>query len=292
MPRSPVQSRVPVNGIEIELWEWPGEGPPVFFCHATGFHARIWDQVIADLQERGAERHCVAFDARGHGRSSKPAPPYAWREFGADAAALAESLGLNGAIGVGHSMGGHSVTLASALQPAAFAALVLFDPVIRARDQYLGPWKKTAFVAKRRNQWSSAQEMFERFENRPPFDSWDRRVLRDYSDHALQPYGDGYILACPPEIEASIYDGSTAVESNIYPEIASIRIPVHVVRAGRDRDPASMMGSSPTAPGLAASFARGTDTCLAQHSHFIPMESPELAAQLIIEALGHSPALL
>ncbi len=292
MPRSPVQSRVSVNGIEIALWEWAGQGPPIFFCHATGFHARIWDQVIARLHKQGTERHCIAFDARGHGRSGKPAPPYAWRDFGADVAALAESLGLAGAIGVGHSMGGHSVTLASALQPAAFAALVLFDPVIRAKDQYIGPWKKTEFVAKRRNQWASAQEMFERFENRAPFDSWDRQVLRDYCNYGLEPDGDGYVLACPPAIEASIYDGSTAVESNIYPEIASIRIPVHVVRAGRYPDPAAVMRTSITAPGLAASFVRGRDTSLAEYSHFIPMESPALAAELIVEAIRDFPALL
>jgi hypothetical protein len=45
------------------------------------------------------------------------------------------------------------------------------------------------------------------------------------------------------------------------------------------------MGSSPTAPDLAASFAHGTDTCLPEHSHFIPMESPELAAKLITDTL-------
>ncbi len=279
------ESRVRVNGIDIAVSEWPGQGRPVFFCHATGFHARIWDQVIAHLVEYGSELRCIAFDARGHGRSAKPAPPYDWRNFGADVAALAESLGLAGAIGVGHSMGGHSVTLGAALQPSAFSALVLFDPVIRAKDQYRGPWKKTEFVAKRRNRWASAQEMFERFENRPPFDSWDRQVLRDYCDHALAPAGEGFVLACPPEIEASIYDGSTAVESNIHREIAALQIPVHVVRSGRHLDPPNIMGSSPTMPDLAASFARGTDSCLAEHSHFLPMESPELAAKFIVEML-------
>jgi pimeloyl-ACP methyl ester carboxylesterase len=180
-----------VNGIEIALWEWPGSGPPVFFCHATGFHARIWDQVIARLQEDGADHRCFAFDARGHGQSGKPAPPYAWRDFGADVAALAESLGFAGAIGVGHSLGGHAVTLGAALYPPAFSALVLFDPVIRAQEAYVGPWGKTSFVAKRRNQWASAREMFERLEHRPPFDSWNRQVLRDYCGHALQPDGNG-----------------------------------------------------------------------------------------------------
>jgi lipase len=281
MPRPPALSRALVNGVEIALWEWPGKGPPILFCHATGFHARIWDQVIARL----LGRHCLAFDARGHGCSSKPAPPYPWRNFGADVAAIAESLALTGAIGVGHSLGGHAVTLGSALNPGAFSALALLDPVIRAKAGYVGPWEKSAFVAKRRNQWASAQEMFERFENRPPFDSWDRDVLRDYCDHALQANGDGYILACPPAIEASIYAGSTAVESNIYPEIASIQIPVHVVRAGRYPDPADVIRTSLTTPGLAASFRRGTDTFLPGHSHFIPMESPALAAKLIVDTL-------
>src|ERR1700733_3051867 len=250
MTRTPVQSQVLVNDIEIALWEWPGEGPPVFFCHATGFHAHIWDQVIARLPGR----RCLAFDARGHGRSSKPAPPYPWRSFGADIAALVDRLGLAGALGVGHSMGGHSVTLGAALRPAAFSSLVLLDPVIRAKDQYVGAWKKTEFVSKRRNQWASAREMFERFENRPPFASWDRAVLRDYCDYGLLQDGNGLILACPPTVEAFIYDGSTAVETNIYPEIATIQIPVHVVRAGRKGDPSNFMGSAPTSPDLAATF--------------------------------------
>lgn len=278
----PVESHVLVNGVEIAIWEWPGPGQPVLFCHATSFHARIWDQVIVRLPGH----RCFTFDARGHGRSSKPSPPYAWRDFGADVAAVAESLGLSGAVGVGHSMGGHAVTLGASLNLAAFSALLLFDPVIRAKDQYLGPWGKTGFVAKRRNQWASPEEMFERFKERPPFDSWDRSVLLDYCQYGLSPAGAGYVLACPPEIEASIYENSTAPESNIYPEIATIEVPVHVVRAGKFRDPANVMGSSPTTPDLAASFARGADTLLQEHSHFIPMESPELVAKMIEDALA------
>jgi lipase len=283
---APRESRVSINGIEIVVSEWPGQGRPVFFCHATGFHARIWDRVVAHLPEHGAQHRCIAFDARGHGRSGKPAPPYPWRTFGADVAALAESLGLKGAIGVGHSMGGHSVTLGAALLPHAFSALVLFDPVIRQKDEYRGPWKRTGFVAKRRNHWASAQEMFERFENRPPFDSWDRAVLRDYCEYGLAPADEGFVLACPPEIEGSIYEGSTAVESDIHTEIATVQIPVHVVRSGRYSDPAEVMKISPTTPDLAAHFARGSDTLLAKQSHFIPMESPGLAAKLIVDTLS------
>jgi lipase len=290
MSRVPVESQVLVNGVEIALWEWPGEGRPVLFCHAAGMHARIWDQVIDRLP---GTRRCYAFDARGHGRSSKPTPPYAWRDFGADVAAVAGWLRLSGAFGVGHSLGGHAVTMGAALRPGEFAGLLLIDPVILPKDQYAGPSTKAQFVRKRRNRWTSPEEMFQSLANRPPFDAWEGGVLRDYCQYGLvadhadydADYGADYILACPPEIEASIYEASSAVESNIYPEIAAIPIPVHVVRAGRFPDPANALGYSPTAPDLAASFAHGGDTCLPEHSHFIPMESPALVAKLIADAL-------
>jgi hypothetical protein len=57
MTRTPAESRVFVNNIEIALADWPGDEPPVFFCHATGFHARIWDQVVSRL----AGLRCIAF---------------------------------------------------------------------------------------------------------------------------------------------------------------------------------------------------------------------------------------
>jgi lipase len=282
MSRIPVESRLRVNGMELVVWEWPGAGPPVLLCHATSFHARCWDQVISRLPGR----HCYAFDARGHGRSSKPAPPYSWRSIGEDIAALAVSLGLTGAVGVGHSMGGHAVTLGAALQPSAFSILLLIDPVIRARAAYIGPWDRARFAPKRRNRWASPQEMYERFENRAPFDAWDRAVLRDYCEYGLLPDGDGFVLACPPEIETSVYENGPAVEANIYAEIAAISIPVRVVRSGKFSGPANVMGSSPTSPNLAASFTHGTDLCLEEHSHFIPMEAPELTAKLIADALA------
>ena len=280
----PIEHRIPINGLEIAVWEWPGEGPPVFFSHATGFHGRCWDQVIAHL----AGRHCYAIEARGHGRSSKPAPPYRWRRFGEDLAEVASRFQLSRAIGAGHSMGGHAVTLAAALRPATFSALLLLDPVIRAKGEYVGPWKAAQFVAKRRNQWTSPEEMYERFKDRSPFDSWNPAVLRDYCTYGLLPDGDGFVLACPPEIEAAIYENSPAPESNIYREINTIDIPVRVIRSGKQLDPANFMAASPTSPDLASNFAKGTDLCIREHSHFIPMEAPELVAKWIGEILASS----
>jgi len=186
---------------------------------------------------------------------------------------------------VGHSMGGHAVTLAAALRPEAFSTLLLIDPVIRSRDAYVGPWSEAHFVAKRRNRWASPQEMFDRFQDRPPFSAWDRAVLRDYCNYGLLPDGAGLVLACPPAIEASIYENSPAPASNIYTEIETIRVPVGVVRSVKQVDEPGIMSRSPTAPELASSFRQGVDIPVAEYSHFIPMEGPAFTAKLVDAAL-------
>jgi lipase len=239
-------------------------------------HARAWDQVIAHLPGRRA----FALDFRGHGHSSKT-PPYHWRTFGQDAAAMAEALSLDGAVGVGHSMGGYAVTLAAAAHPAAFSSLLLVDPVIRPSEQYTGPWKAAQFVARRRDRWNSTEEMFERFERRMPFSTWDRQVLRDYCEYGLLPNEHGFHLACPPAVEAEVYENGGLPEADIHRELAWIDVPVMVVRASQSTDPSHVMRRSPTEPALASRFKKGKDLYLPNNSHFIPMESPVLVADLI-----------
>ena len=153
--------------------------------------------------------------------------------------------------------------------------------MIRSRGSYLGPWTEAHFVAKRPNRWASPQEMFDRFQDRPPFATWDRAVLHDYCEYGLLPAGDGYVLACPPAIEAAIYENSPAPASDIYKEIDTIRIPVQVVRSVKPAGPADVMGKSPTAPELASSFAQGSDLPVGGYSHFIPMETPEMVVEEI-----------
>jgi lipase len=282
MSTEPTLIYTKANGVTLALWAWPGDDPPLVFVHATGFHGRCWDEVIRHMPGR----RCLAVDMRGHGRSDKPAPPYHWRAFGQDLAALLHAHDMHGAVGVGHSMGGHSLTLAAALMPDAWSQLVLIDPVILPPERYTGPHPVEHFAARRRNRWSSPDEMFARFAPRSPFNRWKPAVLRDYCTYGLLPApdGDGYVLACPPHIEADIYRHST--DANIYPDIAQVRMPVTVVRAGQ---PTTLdtwnMDGSPTAPDLAAAFPHGRDLHLPTYTHFLPMEDPARVAQLVQAAL-------
>lgn len=285
---APEQHQHELNGVELVWFTWPGRGPaasepPILLVHATGFHARCWDQVVRHL----GDRRVIAVDMRGHGRSGNT-PPISWDAFGQDLSALVAHLGLEGAVGVGHSMGGHTLVQAAADHPVAFSRLLLVDPVIMAPEFYgaAPSWIEGDEhpTAKRRNNWQSWEEMFERFRDRMPFAAWDPAVLEDYCRWGLVPdaEGDGLVLACPPRVEAAIYMGSAA--RSIYELLPDIRIPVTVLRA-RPRPAvrdAMDFSSSPTWPELAQQFPDGHDVHLPELSHFIPMEAPALVAEYIL----------
>ncbi|MCH2656147.1 MAG: alpha/beta hydrolase [Dehalococcoidia bacterium] len=280
-----VEHQLDINGMKAVCFEQAGQDPSVVFAHATGFHARCWDEVIENL----ANQQCYAPDLRGHGRSEKTPPPYPWPVFAEDILGLCESFDIKGAIGVGHSMGGFAVTLAAALNPKIFSALLLIDPVILPPEAYVETGSTNQhFVARRRNEWSSVSEMFERFSTRPPFNSWREEALQLYCEYGLLPNseGTGFVLACPPAIEAAVYDGAKAKDP--YPLLGDVHIPVRILRSSftsskkpDEDDKTPNMSASPTVKSLAGSFQNASDILLYERSHFIPMEDPVLVAEQV-----------
>lgn len=282
----------------IAYFTWgPGDADPLVLIHATGFHARVWDRTIAHLARR---YRVIAPDMRGHGRSGRTGPIASWREPVSDLAELCDHLDLAGAVGVGHSMGGHCLVHLAAAKPARFRQLVLIDPVIMAPEIYrqgAAHLRGIASVeehpvARRKNDWRDWREMFDRFRDRHPYSLWDRAVLEDYCRHGVvpRPDGAGYELACPPEIEASVYLAHASVD--IHRELGRIDAPVTVVRAReRPLDQAAAMDFtvSPTWPQLADRFARGRDIYRPDLTHFIPMQDPAFTAALIDEVSAGEP---
>lgn len=286
--REPTEQRLRVNGVDITYFDWPPlperqAEPSILLVHATGFHARCWDQVISHLEGR----HVIAVDMRGHGRSAK-IPPFTWDVFGQDLAGLVEVLGLEGAVAAGHSMGGHSLVTAAAMRPSAFQRLLLIDPVIKAPDDYNNPSPLQDVsehpVARRRAIWESWESMFEQFADRAPFSAWDSSVLRDYCRYGLitDEKTNDLVLACPPKIEASIY--INALSSNVHELLPDIRQPVTILRAKLPPPDRALMdfSVSPTWPRLAERFPKAVDVHLPELSHFIPMEQPRLVANYLI----------
>jgi pimeloyl-ACP methyl ester carboxylesterase len=278
--------------LEHAYFEWHpelrGREPTLLLVHATGFHARVWDETIRHL----GERHVIAIDQRGHGRSEKTEITH-WKVFGEDLADIVRELDLHDLIGVGHSMGGHAMADAAAACPDRFVRLVLIDPVIASRDAYGGGgWKISSVggenhpTSKRKRHFDSPEEMIERFRDRVPYSVFQPAALRDYCVYGLLPEadGDGFTLACPPEIEASVYMTSRT-NAAVHESIQQIEIPVLILRAKLPPDDRNMMdfSSSPTWPGLVGEFPNARDLHLGEHTHFLPMEIPERVAALILE---------
>ena len=288
MNHQPKLHHIEANGLSLACFEWRvtqrGQAPTICMVHATGFHGRVWDQVIHQLPSR----HVFAIEQRGHGRSGGDGFD-SWADFGHDLAAMAVALDLQGAVGVGHSMGAHALVQAAAYEPTRFARLVLVDPVIRAPTDYHQPPPQPGTLhpaAQRKNRFASAQEMFERFAERPPYSVFDTRSLQDYCQHGLKPAADGQgvQLACAPAFEGRVYPMALG-NAGIYASIRALQIPVLVVRVWPQDLSIKFWDAlgSFTWPALAQEFHYGRDLQLLDKTHMLPMEDPGLVARLITE---------
>ncbi|MBD2842886.1 alpha/beta hydrolase [Erythrobacter rubeus] len=286
---TPTAQTIDVNGISLAFFEWPAEPgnqePALVFAHATGFHARVWDAMI----ERFIGRRIISIDLRGHGRSTG-GPIEHWRVLSSDVCALLDHLGISGAIGIGHSMGAHTLLQCAADVRHAFSRLVLFDPVILAPEYYeietpLFTPDNPHPTARRKRDFDSPEAMMERFRPRDPYDLFDARVFEDYCRHGLLPREDGagYELACPPEVEASVY-GSSRSNSGIHEAAKSVDLPTLIVRA-KQLDLMDFK-SSPTWPELASTMPNAADLHRPDRTHFHPFEDPADAAAIIERAMG------
>lgn len=257
--------------------------PPLLLLHATGFHARVWDAVVAALPPG---THVIAPDLPGHGRSFRPDTLSDWNLIADAVLPLLDSLGGQPLVAAGHSMGGYCLTRLAAERPEAFAHILLIDPVILPPGVYdpdavVGDAHAHP-VSKRRNRWTDADEMILRFAWREPYSNWASDVLADYCLWGLVPSvdGDGLDLGCPPALEASCYLGSA--HNDPYALVDRVTCPVTVLRAPQPPRASAMdFSPSPTWPGLAARFAHANDLLWDDVTHFIPMEQPSRVAKLI-----------
>jgi non-heme chloroperoxidase len=82
--------------------DW-GAGKPVVFVHSWAVNSDLWQYQMVHLASKGLRG--VAYDRRGHGRSTDPGRGYNFDTLADDLAAVIETLDLRETTLVGHSMG-------------------------------------------------------------------------------------------------------------------------------------------------------------------------------------------
>ena len=102
------------DGVHLKVHDLGGDGPPLLFAHATGFHGRVWEPLASHLPQFSK----WSLDMRAHGDSTVPADrPLEWEGFADDVLAVIDALGLESPYGVGHSKGGAAMLRAEQRRP-------------------------------------------------------------------------------------------------------------------------------------------------------------------------------
>lgn len=266
------------DGVRVATWDLGGDGPALLLLHGTGFHAGVWRAVAAGGLT-GSHR-VWAVDQRGHGASEHAADGnYTdWHRFAADTLAVVDAIGGDRPVdAAGHSLGGAVALMAEQLRPGTFRSIYCYEPIVVPPHLRTGAADRPGLAElarRRRSRFASRAEALANFAGKLPFSAWDPEVLADYVRHGLlDAPGGGVSLACPPEEEASVYEGATRADA--WQRLGEVRCPV-TVAAGAPADPPAAFASA-----VAERLPSGR---LRRHhllDHFGPMVAPvEVAADI------------
>ncbi len=272
------------EGVELALHRLGGDGPPLLFVHATGFNGRTYGPLTSRLTEHFT---VWAPDLRAHGWSPPPADrDFLWTSLANDLLGVVDHLGIaHGELDcVGHSIGAATLLLADAQRPGTIRRMYGYEPVVwRIEDQF-GPGENPliALTTKRREEFASRGEAFERFASRPPFSGVRADALASYLAHGFEDLPDGSVrLRCRAADEAATYDGEWVSTTA---RLEGGQTPV-VIGKGLEMTFEDI--------GVPAHEALGNSRLITYHGlgHFGPFEAPDvIASDALAAVLGQEAA--
>lgn len=217
------------GGVEL-AGDDAGEGIPVVLLHGLTATRRYVVMGSRSLERSG--HRVVAYDARGHGRSS-PAPArdaYTYGDLGADLIAVLDGRGIERAVLAGASMGAHTLLWAALRAPERVAGLVVitpaYDPATQEDGARLKRWDALADGLSR-----GGIEGFIEAQGRPDVpESWQETVEKVTRQRLSQ-----------HEHFSAVADALRAVPRSrpfgTVDELSAISVPVAVVASSDEPDP-------------------------------------------------------
>ncbi|MFC7549681.1 alpha/beta fold hydrolase [Plantactinospora sp. GCM10030261] len=158
------------DGAEIAVARWPGAKGPLVCVHGLTSHSRAFAGLATEL----ADYDVAAVDCRGRGRSSKQAP-YGLEQHAADLAAVMDTLEIDTATIVGHSMGSYVAGAFYARHPQRVRRLVFVDGGFprqlpsKVTPEDLLESTLSVFLTKMRRTFASFEEYLAYYENTPVY---------------------------------------------------------------------------------------------------------------------------
>jgi pimeloyl-ACP methyl ester carboxylesterase len=134
------------NAITMAYADMGSGDTTLILIHGLGSYAPAWKNNIPELSKH---YRCIAVDLPGYGKSSKYEYSGSMGFFADAVKELADSLGIAGAVMVGHSMGGQISTVMALKYPYFVQKLVLIAPAgIETFSEGEKEWFRTAITPK------------------------------------------------------------------------------------------------------------------------------------------------
>ena len=249
-----------------------GEGHPVVLIHGVGLNKEMWGGQVVGL---ASHFRVIAYDMLGHGASPRPAPGTSLEGYAEQLRELLDHLNLTRACVIGVSMGGLVARAFALNHPERLGSLVILNSVFnRSAEQRAGVIERTRQTA----------------EHGP--DANAEAALSRWFSREYQAANPAQIAAIrqtlagnDPQGYLTTYELFATQDMYRAEDMASIQAPTLV--ATGELDP----GSTPEmARQMAARIPGAQVVVLAEQRHMMPVESPRLVNQMLLDFLQQSPA--
>lgn len=262
----------------------------VHLAHANGFPPGTYRRIIERL--KGACR-VVSWRTMPLRDGTDPEAIDGWEPLATDLRHGLRGAGLEGIVGVGHSLGGVISMMAAADDPGLFRALVLLDPVLFTGwlswgwrlTKALGQGHRFSLVRKarrRRERFDSRAAIVRAWRGRGIFRDWADGVLEDYLEAGFADDADGVRLVYPKAWEARIF---RLTPHDAWLFVRRLEIPVLALRGAT-----SDAFRRPAARRVAREARHGVWREVDGTSHFLPMERPDHVSDLILDVVRQTTA--
>jgi pimeloyl-ACP methyl ester carboxylesterase len=203
-----------------------GEGTPVALLHGLTA-TRRYVVMGSKLLERGGHR-VIAYDARGHGRSS-PAPSYEYADLVSDLGAVLDEAGVSRAVLAGASMGAHTLVRFALEHPSRVSALVVVTPAYdpdRFPETDFARWDRLAEGLRR-----GGVEGFVDAYGDPPVPESFKETVRKVLHQRLSAHEH------PDAVADALQQVPRSRPFDAWSDLAAIGVPVTVVASRDEADP-------------------------------------------------------
>ena len=120
----PIAETVRLGDLDVHCLDWGGNGAPMLALHGLASSGHWYRRLASHL---AADHRIIAPDQRGHGATTQAPSGYDWQTLAEDAVRVLDHFGIQRAVVLGHSWGGHVSSNLAMRFPDRVDRLVMID---------------------------------------------------------------------------------------------------------------------------------------------------------------------